>query len=157
MYIDVSFTDYNNKLLQTEERTNLTLVIKQCIYYKMRYSIEPKERNLWQVTSFYLSLKNIGKYLCGKYSKNFWYSYSWATKVSTDALKTSSKRAIQNTLEAIGDLIGNKIADEITNTSSENVPETNSINRFNSTLQTAGVIPKEIYILPKKTTNTWWA
>ena len=79
---------------------------------------------------------------------------SWATKVSTDALKTSSKRAIQNTLEAIGDLIGNKIADEITNTSSENVPETNSINRFNSTLQTAGVIPKEIYILPKKTANT---
>ena len=80
---------------------------------------------------------------------------SWVTKVATDALKTTSKRAIQNTLEAIGDLIGNKIADKITNTSSENVPETNSINRFNSTLQTERVIPKEIYILPKKTTNTW--
>ena len=74
---------------------------------------------------------------------------SWVTKVATDALKTTSKRAIQNTLEAIGDLIGNKIADKITNTSSENVPETNSINRFNSTLQTEGAIPKEIYILPK--------
>ena len=36
---------------------------------------------------------------------------------STDAIETASKRAIQNTAEATGDLIGNKIADKITNTS----------------------------------------
>ena len=37
-----------------------------------------------------------------------------AKKSATDAIKTASKRAIQNTAEATGDLIGNKIADEIT-------------------------------------------
>ena len=33
---------------------------------------------------------------------------------TTDAIKTSSKRAIQKTAEATRDLIGNKIADNIT-------------------------------------------
>ena len=40
---------------------------------------------------------------------------SWVTKVVTDALKTTSKRAIQNIVEAIGNLIGNKSADQIKN------------------------------------------
>ena len=34
-------------------------------------------------------------------------------KSTTDPIKTASKRAIQNTAEATGDLIGNKIADKI--------------------------------------------
>ena len=39
----------------------------------------------------------------------------WETSASaTDALKTASKRAIQKTAEAIGDLIDNIIADKIT-------------------------------------------
>ena len=33
-------------------------------------------------------------------------------KSATDAIKTASKRAIQKTVEATGDLIGNKIADK---------------------------------------------
>ena len=37
-----------------------------------------------------------------------------ATKTGMDATKTASKRVIQTTAEAIGDLIGNKIADKIT-------------------------------------------
>ena len=37
-----------------------------------------------------------------------------ATKAGIDAAKTSSKRVIQKTAEATGDLIGNKIADKIT-------------------------------------------
>ena len=37
-----------------------------------------------------------------------------ATKTGIDAAKTSSKRAVQKTAEAAGDLIGNKIADKIT-------------------------------------------
>ena len=37
-----------------------------------------------------------------------------ATKTGIDAAKTSSKRVIQKTAEATGDLIGNKIADKIT-------------------------------------------
>ena len=35
-------------------------------------------------------------------------------KSATDAIKTASKRAIQKTAEATGDLGGNKIADKIT-------------------------------------------
>ena len=34
-------------------------------------------------------------------------------KSATDVIKTASKRAIQKTAEATGDLIGNKIADKI--------------------------------------------
>ena len=37
-----------------------------------------------------------------------------AKKSATDAIKTASKRAIQKTAEATGDLIGNKIADKTT-------------------------------------------
>ena len=37
-----------------------------------------------------------------------------AKKSTTDAIKTASKRAVQKTEEATGDLIGNKIADDIT-------------------------------------------
>ena len=37
-----------------------------------------------------------------------------ATKTEIDAAKTASKRVVQKTAEATGDLIGNKIADKIT-------------------------------------------
>ena len=40
-----------------------------------------------------------------------------ARKSATDAIKTTSKRAIQKTAEATGDLVGNKIADKITSAS----------------------------------------
>ena len=40
-----------------------------------------------------------------------------AEKFAIDALQSSSKRAIQKTAEATGDLIGNKISDKITNVS----------------------------------------
>ena len=40
---------------------------------------------------------------------------SWVTKVATDAPKTTSKRAIQNIVEAIGNLIGDKITDNMKN------------------------------------------
>ena len=36
------------------------------------------------------------------------------TKTGIDAAETASKRVVQKTAEAAGDLIGNKIADEIT-------------------------------------------
>ena len=39
-----------------------------------------------------------------------------AKKSATDAIKTTSKRAIQKTAEATGDLIYNKIADKTTST-----------------------------------------
>ena len=46
-----------------------------------------------------------------KYDKNL---VDTTTKTGMDAAKTASKRVVQKTAEATGDLIGNKIADEIT-------------------------------------------
>ena len=40
-----------------------------------------------------------------------------AKKSTTDAIKTTSKKATQKTAETTGDLIGNKIADKITSVS----------------------------------------
>ena len=57
---------------------------------------------------------NISKILSGKYSQKLLDS---AKKSGTDALKTASKRAIQKTAEATGNLIGNKTADKITSVS----------------------------------------
>ena len=37
-----------------------------------------------------------------------------ATKAGIDAAKTASKRVVQKTAEATGDLIGNKIAEKVT-------------------------------------------
>ena len=51
--------------------------------------------------------KNISKNLSGKYSQKL---LGYAKKSETDALKISSKRIIQKTEEATGDLIVNKIA-----------------------------------------------
>ena len=54
--------------------------------------------------------KIMGKSLSNRYSQKLIDS---AKKSATDAIKTASKRAIQKTAEAAGDLIGNKIADKI--------------------------------------------
>ena len=49
--------------------------------------------------------------------------FDTAEKFTTDAIKTTSKRAIQKTADATGDLIGNKIADKITSISKKLVKE----------------------------------
>ena len=58
--------------------------------------------------------KNIGKKLANKYGQK---RFDDAKKSTTDAIKTASKRAVQKTAVATGDLIGNKIADKITSVS----------------------------------------
>ena len=58
--------------------------------------------------------KNISKNLSGKYSQKL---LDHAKQSATDALKTTSRRAIQKVAEATGDLRGNKIADKTTNVS----------------------------------------
>ena len=60
-----------------------------------------------------------------------------ATKTGIDATKSSSKRVVQKTAEATGDLIGNKIADKIT-----------SIGKSKEKEKTKKV--EEIYIPPEK-------
>ena len=117
--IKVWFTDQNSQPLERGDRINLTMVIKwrlrvktlvasQCI--KMRYSIEPRDRIYVKGYGFLSFAKNMGKSLSNKYGQKLLDS---AKKSTTDAIKTASKRAIQKTAEATGDLIGNKIADKM--------------------------------------------
>ena len=87
----------------------------------MRYWIEPKDRIYVKGYVFLSFAKNMGRHankvakiLSNKYGQKLLDS---AKKSTTDAIKTASKRAIQKRAEAIGDLIGNKIAYKITSVS----------------------------------------
>ena len=77
-----------------------------------------------------------------KYSKKL---MNTATKNGAYSAKTASKRVLQKTAEATGDLIGNKTADKITSVSKskskEKEDKTNEI--------------EEIYIPPKKDSKQW--
>ena len=64
--------------------------------------------------------KNIHKSLSNKYGQKLFDS---AKKSTTDAIKTASKRAIQKTAEATGDIIGKNIADKIRSISKKPVKE----------------------------------
>ena len=83
-------------------------------YIKTRYSIEPKDRIYVKVYRFLSFAKNMGTYLSNKYSQKL---PDTAKKPTTDVIKTTSKRAIQKTAQATGDLIGNKIAHKIVSAS----------------------------------------
>ena len=76
----------------------------------MRYSIEPRDRVYVKGYGF----MSFAKSMSNRYRKKL---VDTAKKSATDAIKTASKRAIQKTAEATGDLIGNKFADKITNVS----------------------------------------
>ena len=83
----------------------------------MRYSLEPRDRIYVKGCGFLSFAKNMGTH-ANKVAKSLSNKYSQkpldsAKTSTTDAIKTASKRAIQKTTEAIGDLIGNKIADKI--------------------------------------------
>ena len=67
-----------------------------------------------------------------------------AKKSAADAIKIASKRAIQKTAEATGDLNGNKIPDKITSASKKSHSKEIQSNKFNNE------IPKERYISPKE-------
>ena len=58
----------------------------------MRYSIEPKDRVCVKGHGFLSFTKNIDKNLSNKYSQEL---LDTAKKSTTDAMKTTSKRAIQ--------------------------------------------------------------
>ena len=65
----------------------------------MRYSTEPRFRKYVKGYGFLSLAKNFGN----KYDKTL---MDTATKTGTDAAKLASKRAVQKTAEATGDLIG---------------------------------------------------
>ena len=89
----------------------------------MRYSTEPRDRIYVKGYEFLSFAKNIVKSLSNKCGQKLLDS---AKKFTTDAIKTASKRAIQKTGEATGDLIGNKFVDKIKSVSKK--PSNNNNN-----------------------------
>ena len=102
----------------------------------MRYLIEPIERRYVEGYGFVSFARN----LINKYSQKLVDS---AKKSGTDAFKIASKRAIQKTAEATGDLVSNKIADKITSISKKDYHQMKLIIKYQK---------KDIYI-QRKTTN----
>ena len=93
----------------------------------------------------------MGKKVGRKISKNYSQIIVKNFLSATGAIKTASKREIQNTSEVTGDLIGNKISDKVTNvskTSPQNNSET-AINEYNKE------ILKERYITPEQRQKIW--
>ena len=107
----------------------------------MIYSIEPRDRTYVKAYGFLSFAKNIGKNLSNKYGQKF---LDGAKKSKADAIKTTSKRAIQKTAEATGDLIGNKIADKITSVSKKK--STND----ETEVDVERATPKKRYISPEE-------
>ena len=73
----------------------------------MKYSTEPKFRKYVKGYGFLFFARKFGD----KYCKTL---MDTATKTGIDATKSASKRVVQKSPGATGDLIGNKIADKIT-------------------------------------------
>ena len=76
----------------------------------MRYSVEPRDRIYVKGYGLLSFAKDIGKILSNKFGQKLLDS---AKKSTTDTIKSASKRAIQKTAVATGDMIGNKIANKI--------------------------------------------
>ena len=72
----------------------------------MRYSTEPEFRKYVKGHGFLSFTRTFGD----KYGKKL---IDTATKTGIDTAKTASKRLVQTTAEATGDLIGNKIAEKL--------------------------------------------
>ena len=94
---------------------------------KMRYPVEPRDRIHVKGYKFSSFAKNMGTHAT-KVSKNLNNKYGQklldsAKKSATDEIKTASKRAIQETEEATGDLICNKITHKITSVSKKSTKE----------------------------------
>ena len=90
--------DQNGRPLETEDKVDLTLM--------MHCSIEPKTRKYIKGYGFLSFVRN----LSNKYGKQL---LDTTTKTGPDALKTASKKVIHKAAEAIGEFIGNIIADKI--------------------------------------------
>ena len=95
----------------------------------MRYSTEPRLRKYVKGYGFLSFAKKFGN----KYGKKL---MDTTTKTGIDAARTTSKRIVQKTAEATGDLIGNKIDDKITSIDKTKEKETKKT--------------EEIYISPEK-------
>ena len=98
-------------------------------------------------------VKNVGKDLSNKYGQKLLDS---TKKSTTDAIKTASKRAIQKTAEATGDLIGNKTSALKTsvkalqnNETEEDIERATPKKRYISPEERKQII-EELKLVPKK-------
>ena len=104
----------------------------------MRYSVEPKYRKYVQGYGFL----SFAREFRDKYAKKL---MDTATKTGIDAAKTASKRVVQKTAEATGDLIENKTDDKITSLGkSKNKQKVHKTNEA-----------EHIYIPPEKKTTSY--
>ena len=102
----------------------------------MRYSTEPKCRKYVKGFDFLAFAWKFGD----KYGEKL---MDTATKIWIDAANTASKRVVQKTRKATGDLIGNKIAGKITSVGKLKEKKGNKKSRRN------------LHSTRKKTTNYW--
>ena len=102
--IEVWFTDQSSEPLDVEDSVKITLIID---IIKMRCSVESKYKKYAKGYGVLSFAKKYGD----KYGKKL---MDTATKTGIDASKTASKRVVQKTEQAKGDLAGIKIASTIT-------------------------------------------
>ena len=123
---------------------------------KMRYSIERRDRIYVKGYGFLSFAKDMDKSVSNKYGQKLLDS---AKKSTADAIKIVTKRAIQKTAEATGDLIGNKTADKITsllkkklsNNSNEADEEITTHKKRYISPEKRQQIINELGLIPKKT------
>ena len=111
----------------------------------MHNSVEPRERGHVKEYGFLSFARNIGKNISNKYGQKL---ADTAKKSATDAIKVASKKEIQKTAEATGDLFSNKIADKITSVSKKSLNKPRD--EESSSTEINKEMPKERYISPKE-------
>ena len=116
----------------------------------MRYSTEPRKRRHVKGYGFLSFARNMGTYAT-KVAKNMTNTYGQklldtVKKSATDAIKTTSKRAIQKT--ATRDLVGNKIANKMTSASKKSLEKPRD--EESSSTEVNNEIAKERCISPKE-------
>ena len=113
----------------------------------MRYTVQPRDRIFVKEYGLLFFAKNIGKNISKVLSGKYGQKLLDHTKTSaTDALKTTSKKVIQKTPDAVRDLIGNKIAYRVTKISRSS-PQNNSETITN---EDDKEIPNEICTSPEE-------
>ena len=125
----------------------------------MRYSVQPRNRIFVKDYEFLSFARNIGKNIGNNISKKLSGKYSQklvdhAKNSAIDALKTSSKRVIQKTAEAPGDLNGNKLGDAVAKSYDGRITKVSKNSQQNNsetvTNENDKEIPRERYISPEE-------
>ena len=121
----------------------------------MRYSLEPRD---WVYVKGY-GFISFARSMSNRYWKKL---LDTAKKSATDAIKIASKRTIQKTAEATGDLIGNKTADKITSISKKPSNISNNDDVELTTHKKRHISPEkrqqiinELRLIPKKDEYFW--